>query len=137
MKPRTFQVTFCAHDPGALARFWAGALGYVEEPPPPGFDSWEAFGLAHDIPREDWNALASLVHPEGRGPRLLFYRVKREKVAKNHVHLDVTVDGGPQDLRQEAERLVALGARRIRDVDNGRELWIAMADPEGNEFCLQ
>ncbi|MFN7973773.1 MAG: VOC family protein [Acidobacteriota bacterium] len=137
MSPRTFQVTFYTRDPPRLARFWASALGYVEEPPPHGFTTWEAFAIAHDIPRGDWEALASLVHPGGMGPRLLFHRVKREKTGKNHLHLDVTVGGELADLRAEAERLIAQGARRVREVDNGRERWIAMTDPDGNEFCLQ
>lgn len=35
------QVTFDAADPDGLARFWALALGYESQPPPPGFESWE------------------------------------------------------------------------------------------------
>ena len=33
---RTIQVTFDAHDPESLSRFWADAMGYVN-PPPPGW----------------------------------------------------------------------------------------------------
>ena len=48
---RTIQVTFDAHDPQALSRFWAEAMGY-DIPPPPGhelapgedpFDAWHGF----------------------------------------------------------------------------------------------
>ena len=34
---KTFQVTYDAADPAALAAFWARALGYVVQPPPKGF----------------------------------------------------------------------------------------------------
>jgi hypothetical protein len=46
------QVTFDAADPPALAAFWAGLLGYVEQDPPAGFDSWEAWAVANDLGRE-------------------------------------------------------------------------------------
>ena len=42
-------------------------------------------------------------------------------------------------LEAEAERLVALGATRVRRFEPGTELsagFIVMNDPEGNEFCL-
>jgi hypothetical protein len=39
---KEFQVTFDCADPGALAGFWAEALGYEFDAPPPGFDSWDA-----------------------------------------------------------------------------------------------
>ena len=38
---RQIQITFDAAAPRALAEFWCHVLGYVEQPPPPGFDTWE------------------------------------------------------------------------------------------------
>ena len=35
------QITVDAADPRRQGAFWCEVLGYVEEPPPPGFDSWE------------------------------------------------------------------------------------------------
>ena len=49
------QVVFDANDPAALADFWALALGYVIQPPPEGFDSWDDWATAMHIPRENWN----------------------------------------------------------------------------------
>jgi len=46
------QVTFDAVNPQQLAEFWALALQYVLEPPPPGFGSWEQFAEQHHVPRE-------------------------------------------------------------------------------------
>jgi hypothetical protein len=49
---------------------------------------------------------------------------------KNRVHLDLK--GGPEQL----ERLLELGAARV-DIGQGDVPWEVLADPEGNEFCLQ
>ncbi|MDF2744191.1 MAG: glyoxalase, partial [Actinomycetia bacterium] len=83
------QVVFDAADPPKLAAFWGEAIGYVEEDPPDGFESWEAWAVANDLPREDWDRYASRVDPDGAGPRLFFQRVPEPKTAKNRVHLDL------------------------------------------------
>ena len=36
----SFQVTFDCADPQAQSRFWASALDYIEQPPPPGYSDW-------------------------------------------------------------------------------------------------
>ena len=59
-----FQVTFDANDPARLAEFWADALGYVVQPPPPGFESWPAFLQTLDVPESDWNSASAVVDPE-------------------------------------------------------------------------
>jgi Glyoxalase-like domain len=38
------QVVFDCADPGRLADFWAGALGYTRQDPPSGYASWEELG---------------------------------------------------------------------------------------------
>ena len=73
----------------------------------------------------------------GEGPKLVLQLVPEAKRAKNRLHLDLDhpVDF---DIEAEAERLEALGARRvsgvIEEIENAA--WIVMADPEGNEFCV-
>jgi hypothetical protein len=133
------QVTFDAADPRALSRFWALALGYVEQPPPPGFESWEAWAVDRGIPRERWDDTASVVDPDGRGPRLLFVRVPEGKSAKNRVHLDVKA-GFPDYDRTRVEahvtRLVEAGGTVQRRVEEDGESWVVMTDPEGDEFCV-
>ncbi len=52
------------------------------------------------------------------------------KVAKNRQHFDLRVMG---DLDEERARLVGLGATVTHEGDD----LIVMADPEGNEFCLE
>jgi hypothetical protein len=138
------QVVFDAADPPKLAAFWGEAIGYVEEDPPDGFDSWEAWAVANDLPREDWDNYASRVDPDGAGPRLFFQRVPEPKTAKNRVHLDLAVSGGREtpieDRRRRvadaAERAVAAGATRVKAYDEAGQHWVVLQDPEGNEFCL-
>ena len=138
------QVVFDAADPPALAAFWGQAIGYVEEDPPDGFGSWEAWAEANGLPREDWDNYASRVDPDGVGPRLFFQRVPEPKTAKNRVHLDLSVSGGrgtPMEQRRAnvaaaVERAVAAGATRVKDYDEAGQHWVVLQDPEGNEFCL-
>jgi hypothetical protein len=139
------QVVFDAAHPSALANFWGELIGYVEEAPPEGFDSWETWAMANDLPREEWDRYEARVDPDGAGPRLLFQRVPEPKTAKNRVHLDLSVGGGrgtPLEERRRrvaaaAERAVTAGATRLRDHDEaGEQHWIVLQDPEGNEFCL-
>jgi len=35
------------------------------------------------------------------------------------------------------ERLIGLGATKVRTYDEPDQYWVVMQDPEGNEFCLQ
>jgi hypothetical protein len=83
--------------------------------------------------------------PAGEGPRLFFQRVPEAKSVKNRVHLDINATPGrratQQEVDTEKERLLALGATTIRHHDQSwgpyPEYHWVMADPEGNEFCVQ
>jgi hypothetical protein len=137
------QVVFDAANPGKLAAFWALVLGYVEEPPPPGFDSWEAFGRSIGLPEEQFGDQASIVDPEGAGPRIYIQRVPEGKTAKNRVHLDVRVAGqevrGEERARLIEERvnqLLAAGASIAWRHSDVRGSSVVMRDIEGNEFCV-
>ena len=88
------QVTFDCADPDRLARFWAELLGYELDPPPPGYDSWEAWLTEQGIPESDWNMASAVSDPDAKGPRIFFQRVGEPKQLKNRVHLDVNVSGG-------------------------------------------
>jgi hypothetical protein len=150
---REFQVTFDAHDPRALSSFWRDVLAYVH-PSPPGVDlpegadplvAWDEFLTRVGIPEEQWNARSAIEDPDGARPRLFFQQVPEDKVAKNRVHLDVRAAPGLQGeermaaLEAESDRLVALGATRVRRYEPEPPMTaghIVMRDPEGNEFCL-
>jgi catechol 2,3-dioxygenase-like lactoylglutathione lyase family enzyme len=142
---RDVQITFDCADPAGLATFWAEALGYQVQPPPEGFESWEQALEAFGVPPERRNDAAAVVDLEGSGPRLFFQRVPEGKQAKNRVHLDVRAAPGLEGdarmaaLEAEAERLVSRGASRIERHEPAPPLaggHIVLADPEGNEFCL-
>jgi catechol 2,3-dioxygenase-like lactoylglutathione lyase family enzyme len=142
---RDVQITFDAADPAALAAFWGEALGYRVQDPPPGFDSWDQALEAFGVPPERRNDASALIDPDGAGARLFFQRVPEGKQAKNRVHLDIRAAPGLEGdarmaaLEAEAERLVAHGATRVRRHDPDPPLGaghVVMADPEGNEFCL-
>jgi Glyoxalase-like domain len=138
-----FQVTFDAHEPERLARFWAGVLGYVEQPPPPGFADADAFMASLGVAADWRERFFAIVDPEGKLPRVYFQRVPEGKTAKNRVHLDVNVGAGLSGddrraaVRRRADDLVALGAIELRDHSENGEYWIVLQDVEGNEFCVQ
>ena len=110
-KPNIDVVIDCA-DPTALAEFWADALGYRKL-------GW-------------FDPYFVLTSPVPEFPPVILQRVPEPKLGKARIHFDIRVD----DIEAEARRLEALGAKRI-DVGQGDAPgWIAMADPEGNEFCV-
>src|SRR6478609_5491463 len=69
------QITFDCGDPARLATFWADALGYELQPPPEGFESWDAALEAFGVPRDQWNSRSAILPLEGHHPRVFFQRV--------------------------------------------------------------
>lgn len=142
----TIQLVFDAADPARLAEFWAAALGYrIPEPPPP-HASWDDWARAQGIPEDRMNDASALEDSTGTRPRIFIQRVPEPKVAKNRLHIDLSVSGGhgvPLDERRvrvdaEVTRLKALGASDARGaIEQRGEYWVRMNDPEGNEFCVQ
>ncbi|MBV2153275.1 VOC family protein [Kitasatospora sp. SUK 42] len=109
-------VTIDCADPYGLARFWAEALdGTVGEDDNPG----------------DEEAVVN-----SAGASLLFIRVPEGKSVKNRVHLDLQPQDRSRD--EEVERLTALGATVLADhrTPDGKG-WVTLADPEGNELCVE
>jgi len=113
-------ITVDAHNPKALAEFWAEALG------------WSVGEDGDDI---GWWIERELNDPKKTGfPDILFLKVPDSKVAKNRLHLDLR----PDDQAAEVARLESLGAKKI-DIGQSTDpdtTWVVMADPEGNEFCI-
>ena len=128
------QITVDAAGPRALGAFWCDVLGYVEQPPPTGFDTWEDALDAFGVDRSDPDRAFATVDPDGVGPRVFFLKVPEGKTAKNRMHLDVHTD--PGEMAERAAELVGLGATLVGEFDEPEGRWIAMLDPEGNEFCL-
>ena len=113
MGARLTEVVVDAADPGRLADFWAGVLG------------WER--------TDAYEGVVEIGSPEPGTPTLVFVPVPEPKVVKNRIHLDVSPSGC--DQAEELARLRSLGAADV-DVGQGDQTWFVLADPEGNEFCL-
>ncbi|MDQ4116981.1 MAG: VOC family protein [Actinomycetota bacterium] len=142
---RTVQITFDCSDPAALSAFWAEVLGYHVPGPPGGFATWPEALEAFGVPPERRNDASAVEDPGGVGPRLFFQRVPEPKQVKNRVHVDVRAAPGLEGdarmaaLEAEADRLVGLGAKRLQRFEPSPPLaagHVVLADPEGNEFCL-
>ena len=118
-------VVFDCHDPYALARFWAEALQYQ---PSMGIDDWPNLARESAAGELEWLRLVD------RGPNVAvaFQRVPEGKVVKNRVHLDLR----GVDIEAEASRLERLGATRLYRSDDPEDVFVVLADPEGNEFCV-
>ncbi|GHE12257.1 VOC family protein [Streptomyces alanosinicus] len=148
--PLHWKLVIDAADPHAQADFWAAALHYtaednsslVERLLAAGALSGEATVEYHGRPA--FRDLIAVRHPDdpydpqtgtGIGRRLLFQRVPEAKTVKNRLHLDL--HAGLDRRAAELARLEALGARVVREVKEPGGEWVVLADPEGNEFCLQ
>jgi hypothetical protein len=140
----------CVGNPERLARFWAEALGYVLEPPPAGFVTWDDWRRGVGLP-ESWQGRGTdcLIDPSGAAPRIWIQVVPDPKTTSNRLHIDIHASGQrelPIDVRKqrvdaEARRLCALGATLLSDLAKGPEpgvdhYAVALQDPEGNEFDI-
>ena len=152
--PARFQLVIDCTDPDLLARFWAAALGYVLEPPPEGFATWEDWRREVGFPDDQLDIGAdSIIDPRGEGPRIWFRVEPDAKVVKNRLHFDIhaSTDGPylssvrkiPIEVRTqrvdaEANRLAGLGATITGALTpEGLDHYaVGMKDPEGNEFDI-
>jgi hypothetical protein len=113
-------ITVDCRDPLALGRFWAAVLGwnvYFDDDPP---------------------ALVAPSFPPPAGPTMLFIPVPEPRTVKNRVHMDLVPTDRTRD--EEVARLVELGASLVedhRDEHGAGRGWVWLADPEGNDFCVE
>ncbi|MCL4518981.1 MAG: VOC family protein [Thaumarchaeota archaeon] len=142
---RTLQVVFDCSDPAKLSKFYAEALHYKLQDPPSGFESWESFLKAQGIPEEEWNSASAIVDPQGKGPRIYFQQMDTPKLGKNRLHIDINASDGlkvsltqrKEQVNAEVERLLRLGAKKQRELEEMGGYCVVMLDPEENEFCVQ
>jgi hypothetical protein len=112
-------ITVDCADPYRQALFWSEVTGWPEDP---------------DDPNNPGD-------PEGRivsthGISLLFIPVPEGKVVKNRMHLDLMPTGRSRD--EEVVRLLGIGASLVDDQRRPDGTgFVVMADPEGNEFCVE
>jgi predicted enzyme related to lactoylglutathione lyase len=97
------------------ARFWAAALGYLDE-------------------GRSTGPYRTLRPSDGPGVEVLLQRTADRKHGKNRVHLDLRT----RDLDAEVARVAGLGATVLTGepiVEDGWT-WHVLGDPDGNEFCV-
>ena len=115
MTSQLVALCFDAYDPLALARFWAGVLG------------WEMADDPHDgitiLPNDD------------TGFRIRFLPTQEKKTGPNQMHFDLT-SSSPEDQQQTVARSLELGAQHIDIGQRPEEGHVVLADPEGNEYCV-
>ncbi len=114
MSSRLAALTFDAHNPSRVARFWSGLLG------------WEM------VEEEDGGF--ALLPSDDTGFRLEFYPSEEEKRGQNQMHFDLT--SNLEDQQEIVERSLELGAKHIDVGQLPEEGHVVLADPEGNEFCV-
>ncbi|HXZ64518.1 MAG TPA: VOC family protein [Streptosporangiaceae bacterium] len=108
-------LTWDAHEPSRLARFWAAALG------------WDIHAATH--------GRVSLLPMDGTRFAVVFVTAAEEKEGANRIHLDLS-SRSVEDQRATVSRLIGLGASEI-DIGQGPDAdHFVLVDPEGNEFCV-
>ena len=112
-------VTMDCADPYRQALFWSEATGWLEDP---------------DDPNNPGDPEGRIVSPQGIN--LLFMPVPEGKTVKNRAHLDLMPSTRTRD--EEVARLLAIGAVLFEDHrEPDGTGWVILADPEGNEFCVE
>jgi predicted enzyme related to lactoylglutathione lyase len=110
-------VTFDCSDARKVADFWSALTG------------WNVY-------YDDDPEVVVAPHFPPDGLTLLFVPVPEDKTVKNRVHLDLQPSDCSRD--EQVTRALDLGATVVADhrEDDGSG-WVTMADPEGNEFCIE
>jgi hypothetical protein len=112
-------ITIDCADPYRQALFWSELTGWREDP---------------EDPNNPGDPEGRIVSPHGIS--LLFIPVPEGKKVKNRAHLDLTPTVRSRD--EEVARLLSIGVALVDDQRRpGGTGWVVMADPEGNEFCVE
>jgi len=126
MSLRWYTVVVDCADVAAQSRWWAEVLG------------WQVvYEAAEEVVIVPPHALtkADVIPVQEQGPGLVFVPVPEGKTVKNRLHIDLAPGAG-DDQAAEVARLESLGATRVDVGQSAESTWVALADPEGNEFCV-
>jgi uncharacterized glyoxalase superfamily protein PhnB len=120
MSSRLRTLTVDCHQWEPLVAFWSEVGDFSADP---------------SNPNEEGDPEGLLVS-ERTGLALLFIPVPEAKSVKNRMHVDLVPTDRTRD--EEVARLMALGATLYADHrrDDGSG-FVVLADPEGNEFCVE
>lgn len=103
-----------------LVAFWTQALGWSDDP---------------DNPNSPGDPEGLIASADGAS-RLLFLPVPEAKQVKNRMHLDLTPTDCTRD--EQVAALLAIGATQVADFRQpDGSGFVVLADPEGNEFCVE
>src|ERR1700739_3926647 len=118
MHASILNITFDCADARTQALFWAAVTGWTaeERDATPGHVEYAVVPIGEST------------------PRLYFTTVPEPRPAKNRIHLDLIPPGDHPEA--ELARLLGLGAT-VTDSQPPGVGWLILADPEGNEFCLE
>ncbi|MHA7270634.1 VOC family protein [Arthrobacter sp. HLT1-20] len=140
----SLQIVVDCRNPHVLADWWAETMGWQVEPSDPDFIRSmveKGFATAEQTLTHNgilvWAigaAITAGADASSGQPRILFQRSEQNKAGKNRVHWDVRLDGDDRDSLRS--RLESRGATFLWEAGQGPHFWFAMADPEGNEFCI-
>jgi predicted enzyme related to lactoylglutathione lyase len=112
-------ITVDCTDAHALARFWAQVLDWNVY-----FDDDPEVLVAPSYP------------PREQLPTMLFIPVPEPRTVKNRIHVDLQPADRSRD--DEVARLIELGASVVEDHRTAEGTgWVWLADPEGNDFCVE
>jgi hypothetical protein len=107
---------------------------------------WSAVINCADIDRmtEFWSATLELEQDPRGGSSFRVLRGARGNVSlqladdpvtyRDQVHFDLYVPTAQRD--DEVARIIALGAKHVRDSDDPDDAFVVLADPEGNYLCV-
>jgi predicted enzyme related to lactoylglutathione lyase len=112
-------ITVDCTDPYRQAQFWSEVTGWQEDP---------------DDPNNPGDPEGGII--TGHGINLLFIPVPEPKLVKNRMHLDLIPTASSRD--EEVARLLGIGATLVADHrEPDGTGFVVLADPEGNEFCVE
>jgi catechol 2,3-dioxygenase-like lactoylglutathione lyase family enzyme len=94
-----------------MTEFWSEALGLVPN---------------HRDPADDFRVL------RGQQVNLSLQLAKTPVSARDQMHLDLYSD----DADAQVDRLLGLGATKVRESTDPADPYVVMHDPEGNQFCV-
>lgn len=115
-------INFDCHDWRLVSTFWKQFLGYWDDPDAASYSDPEA-GMM-------------IIGPEGTIP-LVFVHVPERKSLKNRIHFELR-PSSDSTRDAEVQRALTFGARIVNDHREPSGCgWVVMADPEGNEFCVE
>ncbi len=102
-------------DPGRVARFWAGVLGWTY--------------------RDEADGSVLVTSDDPLAYRIVVRETDAPKTGQNRIHLDLT-SSSPEAMEATIARALELGGRRIDIGQSPEDRHEVLADPEGNEFCV-